>query len=95
MTTTCLSPFDEFMLHFEALKDAAKGHQSNDLKLGRIISLASLRYEFVDKCWLRLTDNANDILHNYGNLVRMSEQDEPTILEFMKTLKIVVQRGPE
>jgi hypothetical protein len=52
MTTTRLSPFDEFMLYFEALKDAAKGHQWNDLKLGRI-------------------------------------------LEFMKTVKFLVQRAPE
>jgi hypothetical protein len=85
MTTTRLSPFGEFMLHFEASKDAAKGVQWNDLKLGRIISLANHRYDFVGEGRLKLlTDNANGILYNYSKLVRMCEQDERTILEFIR-----------
>jgi hypothetical protein len=70
-------------------------HQWDDLKLGKMIVLASQRFDFVDEGRLRrLTDNANGILHNYSKNERMSEQDEKTILEFLKTVKFLIQRAP-
>ena len=66
-----------------------------DCKLGEIIVLASQRFDFVDETRLRrLTSNANGIFHNYSKYARMSEQDEKTILEFLKTVKFLIQRAP-
>ena len=65
------------------------------LQLGEIIVLASQRFDFIQEGKLgKLTRNANQILHNYSKRDRMSEQDERTILEFLKTLKVLIQRAP-
>lgn len=76
-------------------KDHYGKNQWDDLKLGRMIVLASQRFDFVDEGRLRrLTNNANGILHNYSKNKRMSKQDESTILEFMMTVKFLIQRAP-
>jgi len=82
-----------------ALERVLKEHYGkgrwNDLRLAEIIALASKRYNFVDESRLRrLTNGANGILHNYSKHARTSEQDEKTILEFLKTVKFLVQRAP-
>jgi hypothetical protein len=69
--------------------------QWGKVKLGKMIVLASQRFDFVHEGRLRrLTNNANSILHSYSKTVRMSEEDEETILEFMKTVKFLIQRAP-
>ena len=65
------------------------------LKLGEIIVLASQRYHFIQEGKLgKLTRSANTILHNYSKRERMSDQDDRTILEFLKTVKFLIQRAP-
>jgi hypothetical protein len=73
-----------------------KGQWEDDrLRLGEIIVLASQKFDFIHEGRLRrLTRNANQILHDYSKRNRMSEQDERTILEFMKTVKYLIQRAP-
>jgi hypothetical protein len=79
------------------LKDHYGNNEWNDprLKLGKIIFLASQKFDFIhEKRIRRLAQNANKILHNYSKRVRMSEEDEKTILEFLKTVKFLIQRAP-
>jgi hypothetical protein len=95
----CGAPAASIAMCRAALEMVFKDHygknQWDDLKLGKMIVLASQRFEFVDEGRLRrLTSNANSILHNYSNNKRMSEHDEKTILEFMKTVKFLIQRAP-
>jgi hypothetical protein len=67
----------------------------DDCKLGKIIVLAGQRFNFVDESRLRrLTNGANGILHKYSKHGGMSDQDEKTILEFLKTVKFLIQRAP-
>jgi hypothetical protein len=66
-----------------------------DVKLGKLIDLTSQRYDHVDKGRLdRLSQRANGILHDYVGQRRLSKEDEGTILEFLKTLKFLIERAP-
>jgi hypothetical protein len=79
------------------LKDHYGKNEWNDprLKLGKIIVLASQKFDFIhEKRITRLAQNANEILHNYSRRIRMSEGDEKSILEFLKTVKFLIQRAP-
>jgi hypothetical protein len=97
----CGAPAAAIAMCRAALEIVLKGHYGKGewddpaYQLGEIIALASERFNFIDKGRLwRLTKNANAILHNYQKRDRMSEQDERTILEFLKTVKFLIQRAP-
>lgn len=66
-----------------------------DKGLGELIVLADEKYEFVQKQRLeRLTNDANDIMHDYTRRKRISEKDEETILEFLMTVKFMIEHAP-
>jgi hypothetical protein len=72
-----------------------KGEWDDGLKLGQIIVLASQRFDFIQEGRLRrLTQDANAILHRYSSDTRMTDEDERTIIEFLKTVKFLIQRAP-
>jgi hypothetical protein len=98
----CGAPAASIAMCSAALEMVLKAHyvkgKWNDpmLKLGGIIVLASQRFDFVHEgCLRRLIKNANDIMHNYSRRDRMSKQDERTIVEFLKTVKFLIQRAPD
>jgi hypothetical protein len=71
-----------------------KGHygrgQWKDAKLGELVILASQRYNFVQANRITpLIQKANSIVHDYTKLDRLSDEDDRTILMFMK-----IQRAP-
>jgi len=67
-----------------------------DEKLGQLVVLASRQYDFVqEKRITPLVQKANRILHNYAKADRLSEQDDRTILNFLKTVKFLIQRAPK
>jgi hypothetical protein len=97
----CGAPAAAIAMCRAALEMVLKNHygkgrwEGPDLGLGKIIVLASQRYNFVDEGkLLRLARSANNILHNYSRQERMSPEDERTILEFLKTVKFLIQRAP-
>lgn len=66
-----------------------------DKGLGELIILADEKYAFIQgKRLERLTNDANNVIHNYSRRNRLSEADERTILEFMKTIKFLIERAP-
>jgi hypothetical protein len=72
-----------------------KGEWNDGLKLGQIIVLASQKFDFIQEGRLRrLTHNANSILHSYSSHTRMTDQDERTIVEFLRTVEFLIQRAP-
>ncbi len=69
--------------------------RTRDKGLGDLIILASEKYDFVQgKRLRRLTDDSNSILHNYSRRKRLSATDEGVILEFLKTIKFMIERAP-
>ncbi len=69
--------------------------QWEDAKLGELISLASRRYEFIqEKRLTPLVRQANRIVHDYTKVDRLSDEDGRTILNFLKTVKFLIQRAP-
>jgi hypothetical protein len=72
------------------------GHgQWENAKLGNLIFLASKQYDFIQKAHLKtLSKKANQILHNYGQIGRLSEEEDRTILRFLETVKFLIQRAP-
>jgi hypothetical protein len=72
------------------------GHgQWENAKLGNLVFLASKQYDFIKKGSLMpLVKQANRILHNYGQMERLSEQEDRTILRFLETVKFLIQRAP-
>ena len=82
-----------------ALETVLKRHyghrQWDDAKLGQLVVLASQRYDFVQERRITpLVQRANRILHNYPETQRLSDEDERTILMFLKTVKFLIQRAP-
>ena len=66
-----------------------------DKGLGDLIILADEQYEFVQgKRLQNLADDANRIMHDYSGRERMSQEDETTILNFLKTIKFMAERAP-
>jgi hypothetical protein len=83
-----------------ALETVLKRHygrgQWEDVKLGRLVVLASQQYDFVQQNKITpLVDRANEILHNYTQEDRLSDDDERAILNFLKTVKFLIQRAPK
>jgi hypothetical protein len=83
-----------------ALETVLKRHyghdQWEDVKLGQLVVLASQRYDFVqEKRITPLVQKANRILHDYAQADRISPDDDRTILNFLKTVKFLIQRAPE
>jgi len=83
-----------------ALETVLKRHyghgQWEDAKLGKLVVLASQRYNFVqEKRIAPFVQLANRIAHDYSEADRLSEEDDRTILNFLKTLKFLIQRAPE
>jgi hypothetical protein len=72
------------------------GHdQWNNEKLENLIVLASKRYDFIQyKKIDPIRDKANKILHRYHSAERISEEDDLTIINFLKTLRFLIERAP-
>lgn len=68
-----------------ALEMVLKRHygrgQWEDEKLGRLVILASRRYDFVQEKWIvPLVQKANRIVHDYAQADRLSDEDDRVIL---------------
>jgi hypothetical protein len=72
------------------------GHgQWENAKLGNLVFLASKQYDFIQKASLKpLVKQANRILHNYGQIERLSEEEDRAILLFLETVKFLIERAP-
>lgn len=67
-----------------------------DLKLGKIVVLADQQYDFVQEGRIRpLVERTNTIIHNYSTIERLSKDDDRAILNFLKTVKFLIQRAPK
>lgn len=63
--------------------------------LGELCVLASERYDFVQDGKLKpLVEKANRVMHNYSKTKQISVEDERTIIQFLKTVKFLIQRAP-
>ena len=73
------------------------GHgQWENVKLGRLVILAGQRYDFVQETRITpLVQKANRIVHDYAKVDRLSDEDDRTILNFLKTVKFLIQRAPK
>ncbi len=83
-----------------ALEVVLKQHylpdQQNNSDLSDLIILADKRYEFVQAGKIDpIRKKANGILHKYHDVERLSEEDERTILSYLKTLRFLIQRAPK
>jgi hypothetical protein len=91
----CGAPAAAILPYRAALETVLRGHyghgQWKDVKLGKLLVLASQRYYFVQgrkiQPFVRL---ANRIAHDYLEADRLSEEDDRTILNFLKTLKFLI-----
>src|SRR5271163_1782448 len=83
-------------LHWKwSLKQHYGRGQWEDAPLGQLIVLANQRYHFVqEKRITPLVQKANRILHDYAKMNRFSDEDNRTILIFLKTVKFLIQRAP-
>jgi len=71
-----------------------KGQWNND-SLARVITLAEQRYKYIKgKRLQRLRKDANNIVHNYVVTKKASKEEEKIIVEFLTTVKYLVQRAP-
>jgi hypothetical protein len=83
-----------------ALEMVLKRHygrgQWEDKRLGRLVVLASREYDFVQEEQItQLVQKTNRILHDYLQVYRLSDEDERIILNFLKTVKFLIQRAPK
>ena len=66
-----------------------------DKGLGELIILADEKYKFIQGSRLkRLANGANTILHDYTRQRKLPTEADQTILEFLKTLKFMIERAP-
>ncbi len=96
-TATCRAALEMVLKKHYALDHQYKDKEGRlrDKGLGELIVLADERYEFVQGKRLQwLSDGANQVMHNYSVRNRMSEADERTILDFLKTIKFLIERAP-
>ena len=96
----CGAPAAAITMCRAALEMVLKRHygrgQWDDLKLGKIIVLADQKYEFVQAGRIRpLVDRTNGVLHNYSNIEQLSKDEDRAILNFLKTVKFLIQRAPK
>jgi hypothetical protein len=83
-----------------ALETVLKQHyghgQWEDVKLGKLVVLASQRYDFIqEKRITPLVEKANRILHDYTEAHSLTAEDDRTILNFLRTVKFLIQRAPK
>ncbi|MGH7037390.1 MAG: hypothetical protein ACREE4_12325 [Stellaceae bacterium] len=83
-----------------ALETVLKRHyghgQWENVKLGQLVILASQQYDFIqEKRITSLVQKANRIVHGYDQVDRLSDEDDRAILNFLKTVKFLIQRAPE
>ena len=83
-----------------ALEMVLKQHylpeQENNSDLSDLIVLAERRYSFVQAAKIDpIRRTANRILHKYHMVNRLTEEDERTIVNFLKTVKFLIQRAPK
>ncbi|MGJ3261513.1 MAG: hypothetical protein ACFE0S_18070 [Rhodospirillales bacterium] len=70
--------------------------RTRDKGLAELIVLADEKYEFVQgKRIQRLADRANHVMHAFAKRAPLNEDDEKTLLEFIKTIKFLIERAPE
>jgi len=77
-------------------KDRTWTHKSGrqrEMGLGALIVLAEKRFEFLRPLKLAaLKDAGDEILHRYRRREPLSESDEKAIIEYMRTLKTLIQQ---
>lgn len=67
-----------------------------DKGLGELIVLANEKFSFVQGRRLqRLCDDANRVMHNYSQRDRDKFKDEQVVLEFLKTIKFLIEKAPD
>lgn len=72
-----------------------KNGDTREKPLGELIILASEKYDFFPQKRVRdLKDKANTIMHNYSEGMPLSNEDERTIIEFLRTVKFLIERAP-
>lgn len=72
-----------------------KEGQRRDKGLAELIVLADEKYDFVQSNKiLPLKNKADKIMHSYSRARKLPEEDEQTILQFLKTVKFLIQRAP-
>ena len=96
----CGAPAAAIAMCRAALEMVLKRHygrgQWDDLTLGKMIVLADQKYDFVQEGRIRpLVDRTNAVLHEYSTIERMSADDDRSILNFLKTVKFLIQRAPK
>lgn len=72
------------------------GHgQWGEKGLGELVALASYRFDFIQEGKIKpLVDAANRILHDYTRAASLTDEDDRTIISFLKTLKYLIERAP-
>jgi hypothetical protein len=65
-------------------------------ELENVLVHASREYDFVSKDNIKfLVDSANRVMHNYSNTQRLTKEDDRIIVNFLATVKFLIQRAPE
>ena len=80
----------------QLLKQHYLPDQQNNSDLSNLIILAECRYHFIQAGKIDpIRRKANSILHSYHEANRLREEDERTILTYLKTLKFLIERAPK
>lgn len=82
--------------HYDIVDRRAVSRHNREPGLGELIVLADAKYDFIQGDRLKtLSGQANTILHSFKSREPLSASDDQVIIEFMKTLKFLIQRAPE
>ena len=64
-------------------------------ELDDVLVHASQEYDFLSKDKIKfLVDSANRVMHNYSNTQRLTKEDDRIIVNFLATVKVLIQRAP-
>lgn len=92
----CRAVLEMVLKDHYGIVDRRTGRHEREPRLGELIVLADAKYDFIQGDRLRrLSDRANTILHSFRTREPLSTADDQVIIEFMKTLKFLIQRAPE
>lgn len=79
-----------------ALKQHYLPDQEGNSDLSNLIVLADKRYDFVQAGKIDpIRKKAYAILHRYHKVDHLSDEDEHTILNYLKTVKFLIERAPK
>jgi len=96
----CGAPAAAIAICRAALEMVLKRHYGHgkweDCTLSKMINKADKQYDFVQRNHIqKFVKLSNKILHDYSKEKRMSTDDDRVILEFLKTVKFLIQRAPD